>query len=81
MLIHSVTATDVVLFIAILVALGVLSYFLFKSFLKEYFKTKEIINREYQERLSDFEDMYIETFPGRTRAFVKIQDGCDNFCT
>ena len=25
--------------------------------------------------------MYIHEFPGRTRAFVKIQDGCDNFCT
>ena len=25
--------------------------------------------------------MYITSFPGRTRAFVKIQDGCDNFCS
>jgi len=25
--------------------------------------------------------MYITNFPGRTRAFVKIQDGCENFCS
>ena len=25
--------------------------------------------------------MYIDSFPGRTRAFVKIQDGCENFCS
>ena len=47
----------------------------------EYFKKKETIKKLYDERYSDFEDMYIENFPGRTRAFVKIQDGCDNFCS
>jgi threonylcarbamoyladenosine tRNA methylthiotransferase MtaB len=25
--------------------------------------------------------MFIDNFPGRTRAFVKIQDGCENFCS
>lgn len=49
--------------------------------LDEYFKNKEVMRLEYTERLRDFEDMYINNFPGRTRAFVKIQDGCDNFCT
>ncbi len=49
--------------------------------LDEYFKNKELIKREYKDRLDEFEDMYIEDFPGRTRAFVKIQDGCDNFCS
>ena len=28
-----------------------------------------------------FEDMYIDNFASRTRAFVKIQDGCENFCS
>ncbi len=51
------------------------------SLLDEYFKNKEIIKKEYTKRLTEFEDMYIDTFPGRTRAFVKIQDGCDNFCS
>ena len=49
--------------------------------LDEYFKNKEILNVQYTGRLKEFEDMYITNFPGRTRAFVKIQDGCDNFCT
>lgn len=49
--------------------------------LDEYFKNKEEMRLEYTGRLKEFEDMYINTFPGRTRAFVKIQDGCDNFCT
>ena len=49
--------------------------------LEEYFKNKEIMNLQYTGRLKEFEDMYITDFPGRTRAFVKIQDGCDNFCS
>ena len=34
-----------------------------------------------EDRLTKFEDMYINNFPGRTRAFVKIEDGCENFCS
>ena len=49
--------------------------------LDEYFKNKEMIQLTYNSRLSEFEDMYIDEFIGRTRAFVKIQDGCDNFCS
>lgn len=49
--------------------------------LDEYFIKQEQIDKTYSERLTDFEDMFITNFPGRTRAFVKIQDGCDNFCS
>ena len=49
--------------------------------LDEYFSKKETIKRLYSEIPQEFEDMYIEDFPGRTRAFVKIQDGCENFCS
>ncbi len=49
--------------------------------LDEYFKNKEVMKLQYKGRLKEFEDMYINSFPGRTRAFVKIQDGCDNFCS
>ena len=28
-----------------------------------------------------FDDMTMSTFLGRTRAFIKIQDGCENFCS
>lgn len=48
----------------------------------EHFEKKEIIKRlYYNESLTSFEDMYITEFPKRTRAFVKIQDGCENFCS
>lgn len=49
--------------------------------LDEYFNNKEELRLQYTGRLKEFEDMYINSFPGRTRAFVKIQDGCDNFCS
>lgn len=49
--------------------------------LDEYFAKKETIVNLYNEDLNTFEDMYITDFPGRTRAFVKIQDGCENFCS
>lgn len=48
---------------------------------EEYFKNKKQIIALYKDLDSSFEDMEIKTFPGRTRAFVKIQDGCENFCT
>ena len=49
--------------------------------LDEYFEKKETLNRLYKEEKTTFEDMYITDFPGRTRAFVKVQDGCENFCS
>ena len=51
------------------------------SMLDEYFQSKEEIRSQYDGRIQEFEDMFIDDFPGRTRAFVKIQDGCDNFCS
>ena len=49
--------------------------------LDEYFEKQETLRRLYNEEKTVFEDMYISNFPGRTRAFVKIQDGCENFCS
>ena len=49
--------------------------------IEEWFKNKETKRVIYEEELTKFEDMYINNFPGRTRAFVKIQDGCENFCS
>lgn len=49
--------------------------------LDEYFQNKKKLQLQYKGRLKEFEDMYMKEFPGRTRAFVKIQDGCDNFCS
>ena len=46
-------------------------------------------NLEYEERVhiydnekdKTFEAMSVDKFDGKTRAFMKIQDGCNNFCT
>lgn len=51
----------------------------------EYLKNKQQIIKLYDNKdaewFNEFEDMDISSFPGRTRAFIKIQDGCDNYCT
>lgn len=41
---------------------------------------KQIIEKENIMRVP-FEDMMIKSFPSRTRAYVKIQDGCENYCS
>lgn len=48
---------------------------------EEYFTKNQKIERLYDDLGLTFEDMYITNYAGRTRAFVKIQDGCDNFCS
>lgn len=32
-------------------------------------------------KIREFEDMTVDRIEGRTRAFVKIQDGCDRYCS
>jgi threonylcarbamoyladenosine tRNA methylthiotransferase MtaB len=49
--------------------------------LDEYFENRQSIRKFYENDKTIFEDMFIDNFPGRTRAFVKIQDGCENFCS
>ena len=49
--------------------------------LDAWFNQQAEIRRLYSKLPLEFEDMYINEFPGRTRAFVKIQDGCENFCS
>jgi len=51
------------------------------ALLEEYFKTKNKIDVVSKNELTEFEDMYIDKYLSRTRAFVKIQDGCENFCS
>lgn len=51
------------------------------DFIENYFKYREKVNNVYSDLGNTFEDMYIDTFAPRTRAFVKIQDGCENFCS
>ena len=49
--------------------------------INEYFKEKNKIDDTYEELDDVFEDMFIENYNTRTRAFVKVQDGCENFCS
>jgi threonylcarbamoyladenosine tRNA methylthiotransferase MtaB len=51
------------------------------EFVEEYKKNHEKISYFKDLRHAEFENMIINHFEGKTRAFVKIQDGCNNFCT
>lgn len=42
---------------------------------------KVFISDIFKEKKKDFESPDIEIFPGRTRAFLKVQDGCNYACT
>lgn len=50
-------------------------------YVNEFINTKEPIIKFYDLNKADFEDMSISHFSGRTRAFVKVQDGCNNYCS
>ncbi len=47
----------------------------------DYLKKGQKIVSFTNERHLPFEDMKINNFGSKTRAFVKIQDGCNNFCS
>ena len=49
--------------------------------IEEYKETKEKIILVEDITETNFEDMYINRFINHTRAFVKIQDGCNAFCS
>ena len=48
--------------------------------IKEYIKTEKRYVKFYNERNLEFEDMQINDY-NHNRAFIKIEDGCDNFCS
>lgn len=47
----------------------------------DYLKTKEKKKLIYDLTNVEFEDMQITDFENHTRAFVKVQDGCNAFCS
>ena len=51
------------------------------SLVNEYIKDNMSKKLLYDDFDLKFEDMYITHMNSRTRAFVKIQDGCENFCS
>ena len=48
---------------------------------EEYINTKENKTLVEDIRKVPFEPMVLDSFETKTRAFVKIQDGCNNFCS
>jgi len=48
--------------------------------IKEYLDTEKKYVKFYNERDLEFEDMLIKDY-NHVRAFIKIEDGCDNFCS
>ena len=48
---------------------------------EEYIKEKNKKKLLFDDFDSEFEDMFIDKMSSHTRAFVKIQDGCENFCS
>ena len=50
------------------------------DFVEEFLKTKKQIIAKESIMSVPFEDMEIDHLESHTRAFVKIQDGCENYC-
>ncbi len=44
-------------------------------------KNDRVIEIDRHEKGDKFEDFSISSFEGRNRAFIKIQDGCDRYCS
>ena len=51
------------------------------NLINEFNKNHQKIIKVNNIAKTNFEDMYINRFVAHTRAFVKIQDGCNAFCT
>jgi threonylcarbamoyladenosine tRNA methylthiotransferase MtaB len=52
------------------------------EYLKEYLKNNEqIVIKANLKQVNTYENISIQQFLYNTRAYVKIQDGCDNFCS
>ena len=51
------------------------------DYIKEYEKDKKQIIDFYDMSNQEFEDMEIKKYETHHRAFIKIEDGCNNFCS
>ena len=51
------------------------------ALIEDYFDNKEKKKLIYDLTKVEFEDMEIHSFENHTRAFVKVQDGCNAFCS
>ena len=51
------------------------------SLIEDYVNSKEKYIKFYDSRRLPFEEMSVSEFNDLTRAYVKIQDGCNNYCS
>lgn len=51
------------------------------TLIKEYLNSQKKVTIFENTRKLEFEDMEVSEFKTHTRAYIKIQDGCDNFCS
>lgn len=52
------------------------------DYIDDFIKNKkQIIAKEDLKKVKTYESLSVQKFLYNTRAYVKIQDGCDNFCT
>ena len=49
--------------------------------IKDFLENHKKINDLHDDFDKEFEDMFIDNYNTRTRAFVKVQDGCENYCS
>ena len=49
--------------------------------INNFINTKEKYIKFYNNQKLEFEDMCVSEFKDHTRAFIKVQDGCNNFCS
>ncbi|MDA3931299.1 MAG: tRNA (N(6)-L-threonylcarbamoyladenosine(37)-C(2))-methylthiotransferase MtaB [Tenericutes bacterium] len=63
------------------IVLGTKNRHMIIEYLNEYLKTGELLDKsEKLENDERFEELEINDFQNHKRAFLKIQDGCNNFC-
>lgn len=51
------------------------------SLVEQVLKGKEVVAVDKDQRNFDYENLEIGSFVGQHRAFLKVQDGCDQFCS
>lgn len=77
-----IKAEDMLKIDGVKIVLGTKNRHKILEYLSEYLQTKELQNHvETLDRDEEFENLSINDFKNHKRAFLKIQDGCNNFCT
>ncbi|MCH5180470.1 MAG: tRNA (N(6)-L-threonylcarbamoyladenosine(37)-C(2))-methylthiotransferase MtaB [Erysipelotrichales bacterium] len=80
---YSQMAADTIMKIeGVNIVVGTNNRHLIPKLIKEYLKDKKQINIvEEKERNFEYEELEVSSYYENTRAYLKIQDGCDNFCS